>query len=153
MIKIIDGNLFDSKANIICHQTNTYGVMGSGVAAEVKRRYPHVFQSYRKDYEDGKLELGYVNFTTAKTDQVIANMCGQDKYGYDGKQYTNYDGLQKCFDEVVDFANEAFDVKPVIAFPFLLASCRGGASWDVVYKMIEDTFKDFDVEIWRLDKG
>ena len=153
MIKIIDGNLFDSKANIICHQTNTQGIMGSGVAAEVKRRYPHVFQSYRKDYEDGKLELGYVNFTTAKTDQVIANMCGQDKYGYDGKQYTNYDGLQKCFDEVVDFANEAFDIKPIIAFPYKLSCCRGGADWDVVYKMIEDTFKDFDVEIWRLDKG
>lgn len=153
MIKIIDGNLFDLKANIICHQTNTQGIMGSGVAAEVKRRYPHVFQSYRKDYEDGKLELGYVNFTTAKTDQVIANMCGQDKYGYDGKQYTNYDGLQKCFDEVVDYANEAFDIRPAIAFPWKISCCRGGASWDVVYKMIEDTFKDFDVEIWRLDKG
>lgn len=153
MIKIIDGNLFDSKANIIAHQTNTYGVMGSGVAAEVKRRYPHVFQSYRKDYEDGKLKLGYVNFTTAKQDQVIANMCGQDNYGYDGKQYTSYDGLQKCFDEVVDYAHEAFDVKPMIAFPYKLSCCRGGGSWDIVYKMIEDTFKDFDVEIWRLDKG
>ena len=153
MIKIIDGDLFDSKANIIAHQCNTYGVMGSGVAAEVKRRYPHVFQSYRKDYEDGKLELGYVNFTTAKQDQVIANMCGQDKYGYDGKQYTNYDGLQKCFDEVVSFAYEEYDVKPVIAFPWKLSCCRGGGDWNVVYKMIEDTFKDFDVEIWRLDKG
>lgn len=153
MIRIIDGNLFDSKANIICHQTNTFGVMGSGVAAEVKSRYPHVFQSYRKDYEDGKLKLGYVNFTTAKQDQVIANMCGQDKYGYDGKQYTNYDALQECFNQVVDFACEVYDVRPVIAFPWKLSCCRGGASWDVVYKMIEDTFKDFDVEIWRLDKG
>ena len=153
MIKIIDGDLFDSKANIICHQTNTQGVMGSGVAAEVKRRYPHVFHSYIKDYEDGKLKLGYVNFTTAKQDQVIANMCGQDKYGYDGLLYTNYAALQKCFNEVVDYAYEAFDIKPVIAFPYRLSCCRGGGIWDVVYKMIEDTFKDFDVEIWRLDKG
>lgn len=153
MIKIIDGDLFNSKANIIAHQCNTMGKFNSGVAKQVREKYPHVYKSYYKDYEDGKLELGYVNFTTAKTDQVIANMCGQDKYGYDGKQYTNYEGLQKCFDEVVDFANEAFDVKPVIAFPYKLSCCRGGASWDVVYKMIEDTFKDFDVEIWRLDKG
>ena len=40
MVKIIEGNLFDTKANIICHQCNCQGVMGSGVAAEVKRRYP-----------------------------------------------------------------------------------------------------------------
>ena len=66
MIKIIDGNLFDTKAHIICHQCNCQGVMGSGVAAEVKRRYPYVFNSYRKDYEDGKLKLGYVNFATAQ---------------------------------------------------------------------------------------
>ena len=66
MIKIIDGNLFDSKAQIICHQCNCQGVMGSGVAAEVKRRYPHVYKAYRKDYEQGKLRLGYVNFANAQ---------------------------------------------------------------------------------------
>lgn len=153
MIKIIDGNLFDSKANIICHQCNCQGVMGTGVAAEVKRRYPHVFNSYRKDYENGILKLGYVNFTTAKQDQVIANMCGQDKYGYDGKQYTNYDALQECLDRVLVFALNEYDVKPVIAFPYKLSCCRAGGSWDIVYHMIEDTFKDFDVEIWRLDNG
>ena len=153
MIKIIDGNLFDSKANIICHQTNTSGVMGSGVAAEVKRRYPHVFQSYRKDYEDDKLKLGYVNFTTAKPNQVIANMCGQDKYGYDGKQYTSYEALQECLNRVLGYALEEYDIQPTIAFPYKLSCCRGGGSWDVVYKMIEETFKDFNVEIWRLDLG
>ena len=153
MIKIIEGNLFDSKANIICHQTNTYGVMGSGVAAEVKNRYPHVFKSYRKDYEDGKLKLGYVNFSLAKQGQIIANMCGQDKYGYDGKRYTNYEALQKCMNEVVNYAYQTYDIRPTIAFPYLISCYRGGGDWNVVYKMIEDTFKDFDVEIWRLDKG
>lgn len=153
MIQIIDGNLFDSKANIICHQCNCRGVMGSGVAAEVKKRYPHVFNSYRKDYEDGKLKLGYVNFTTAKQDQVIANMCGQAVYGYDGKQYTNYDALQECLDRVLVFALDEYDVKPVIAFPYLMSCHRGGADWNTVSKMIEDTFRNFDVEIWRLDNG
>lgn len=153
MIKIIDGNLFDSKAEIICHQCNCQGIMGSGVAAEVKKRYPHVFQSYRDDYENGKLKLGYVNFTMANPKQMIANMCGQDKYGYDGKQYTHYEELQECLNQVLKVALFDYDVKPTIAFPYLMSCHRGGGNWDVVYKMIEDTFKDFDVEIWRLDKG
>ena len=93
MVRIIEGNLFDTKAEIICHQCNCQGVMGSGVAAEVKKRYPEVFKAYRKDYEEGK---------------------------------------------------------PVIAFPYLMSCHRGGGDWNVVSKMIEDTFGDFEVEIWRL---
>lgn len=153
MVKIIDGNLFDSNANIICHQVNCQGVMGSGVAAEVKTRYPNVFNVYRQDYIDGNLKLGHVSFVTARPDQVIANLCGQDNFGYNGSMYTRYDALQKCLDKVKAYATLEYDVKPVIAFPYLMSCYRGGGDWNVVYKMIEDTFKDFDVEIWRLDNG
>ena len=153
MVKIIDGNLFNSKANIICHQCNCQGVMGSGVAAQVKKLYPNVFQAYRQDYLDGKLKLGYVCFATAKQDQVIANMCGQDNFGYDGSIYTNYEQLQKCLDSVREYATYEYTQRPVIALPYLMSCYRGGGDWNVVYKMIEDTFKDFDVEIWRFQNG
>ncbi|MBQ7774430.1 MAG: macro domain-containing protein [Lachnospiraceae bacterium] len=149
MVKIIEGNLFDTKADIICHQCNCQGVMGSGVAAEVKKRYPEVFKAYREDFEEGKLVLGYVNFAEAKTGQIIANLCGQEKYGYDGKQYTHYEELQECFHKVVAYA-EKLEKRPVIAFPYLMSCHRGGGDWNVVSKMIEDTFQEFDVEIRRL---
>ena len=152
MVKIIEGNLFETKANIICHQTNCQGVMKSGVALEVKQRYPNVFNSYRKDYEDGLLKLGYVNFasTGKSSEQIIANMCGQDVYGYDNGIYTDYDKLQDCFDTVVNYIRISYDAKPTIAFPYLMSCHRGGGDWSIVSKMIEDTFKDFNVEIWRL---
>ena len=35
MLKIIDGDIFASGADIIAHQTNCQGVMGSGVAKQV----------------------------------------------------------------------------------------------------------------------
>lgn len=80
----------------------------------------------------------------------IANMFAQDKYGYDGKQYTSYEALQSCFEQLRDYAK----LKNVtIAMPYGLGSVRGGADWNVVEKMIIDTFFDVDVEIWRLDKG
>lgn len=153
MIKNIDGNLFDSQASIICHQTNCQGVMGSGVALEVKQRYPNVFNAYKKDYEDGKLKLGYVCFVSEDKNksQVIANMCGQNTYGYGGELYTHYDKLQKCLDNVLHFALTQYDIKPTIAFPYLMSCHRGGGNWNIVQKMIEDTFKDFDIEIWKLN--
>ena len=48
MIKIIDGDLFTSKANFIVHQVNCQGVMGSGVAAQVVEKFSHVETEYRK---------------------------------------------------------------------------------------------------------
>ena len=151
MIKIIDGNLFDSKANIICHQCNCQGVMGSGVAAEVKRRYPEVYTTYRHVYETFGLNLGEALIVETTNGEYIGNLLGQEKYGYDGKQYTHYDKLQDCFNNVKNFMQE-YEFKTV-AFPWLMSCHRGGGDWNIVYKMIEDTFKDFDVEIWRLDKG
>ncbi len=153
MIKIIEGNLFDSKAQIICHQVNCQGRMGSGVAKQVRERYPTVYGAYMNEYKNGSLKLGAVVYATAKRDQVIANMCAQDNFGYDGRLYTNYAALQECLNDVNAYAYTAFDVKPTIAFPYNLGCGLGGGSWNVVYKMIEETFKNFDVEIWRLDEG
>ena len=41
----------------------------------------------------------------------------------------------------------------VIAFPYGLGSVRGGAKWEDVYKLIEEVFRGYNIEIWRLDKG
>lgn len=48
-VVIKEGNVFDSDADIICHQVNCQGVMGSGVAKEVRERYPEVYYAYWTD--------------------------------------------------------------------------------------------------------
>lgn len=150
-VKIVEGNLFDSKADILIHQCNDAGVMGSGIALELKIRYPHVFQSYRKDYLNGKLKLGYVNFTHATEDQVIGNMISQNFDSSTGC-FTKYTALQECLNTVKAYANEHYD-NPTIALPYKMSCVRGGGNWNTVLRMIEDTFEDFNVEIWRFDRG
>ena len=48
MIRVIDGDLFTTDARFIVHQVNCKGVMGSGVAKQVRNKYPHVFVEYKK---------------------------------------------------------------------------------------------------------
>lgn len=48
MIEIIEGNLFDTDAKFICHQVNCMGKMGSGVALQVRQRFPHVYEEYKR---------------------------------------------------------------------------------------------------------
>lgn len=52
MITYVKGNLFESPAKVL---VNTVGVMGKGVALEFKRRYPDMFESYKKICEAKQL--------------------------------------------------------------------------------------------------
>jgi len=157
MIKILNGNLFDTDAEIICHQCNCQGVMGSRVAAEVKRRYPNVYQIYYDTYAYEGLVLGDTIIVPTGNDkeQVIANLCAQDKYGRD-KQYTDYDALRKCLRSVKDFIElrSKWKVQARIAFPYGMGSVRGGGDWNTVYQIIDEELgRYYDVEIWRLNCG
>ena len=43
MIKIVEGNLLKAKERYICHQTNCKGMMNSGVALQIKNKYPKAY--------------------------------------------------------------------------------------------------------------
>ena len=37
-----------------------------------------------------------------------------------------------------------------VAMPYKIGCVRGGADWETVKKIIDVTFQDVDVELWRL---
>ena len=154
MIKHINGNLFSTKADIVCHQVNCKGVMGSGVALQVKQNYPKAYQDYMQDFLADKLVLGHVCFSEIENNFIIANLCSQEDYNRNYKNknnvmvYSDYSYLQVCLNKVKDFCIEN-DLK-TIAFPYKMSCDRGGGNWEIVYQMIELTFEDFNVEIYKL---
>ena len=168
MIKIIEGDLFCSDARIITHQVNCQGKMGSGVALQVKRKYPNVYNEYMKVCSTGmlgKIQIvpvdskwnGYHSgsLLIPKYERFICNMFAQNNYGHDYNhvQYTNIEALEKCMKElwyVVHAKNGNFGDK--IAMPYKIGCCRGGADWNTVYGLIEKNFSDCEVELWKLNK-
>lgn len=158
MIKILDGDLFESNADVIAHQVNCQGAFNSGVAKQVREKYPNVYEKYSNlcssysGYEE-KL-LGYCQMIYIHDHKGIANLFGQLGYGYDGKQYTNLNALKDAMMALRAILHCEFDPNDItIAFPYGLGSVRGGANWEDVYKIIAEVFADYNVEIWRLDKG
>lgn len=148
MIKHIKCDIFESGADVICHQVNCQGVMGSGVARQVKERYPHVFEEYKKRCDVlrhcGGILMGTIQTVPINKHQSIANLYAQYRFGYDGKRYTDYMALKNCLVHIYrDFLNTGY----TIAFPYLMSCARGGGDWNIVYKMIEDIFKDYDGDI------
>ncbi len=47
MISYIDGDIFQSPANVLVNPVNTEGVMGKGIARRFKQIYPEMFNFYR----------------------------------------------------------------------------------------------------------
>lgn len=157
MIKHIKCNIFESGADVICHQVNCQSAMNSGIAKQVREKYPKVYKEYKRrcDIYAPKAMLGTAQFVGTMAEYNtpfigIFNLFGQEKFGYDGKCYTDYTSLYKCFEKVKESLHKALLLKEdkyTIAFPYLMACHRGGGDWNIVYKMIEEVFGDSDYEI------
>ena len=154
MIKHIKCDIFESGADVILHQVNCQGVMGSGIAKQVRERYPMVFTQYKefcnKHSYDASFLLGLAQCVKVGENNYIVNLFAQDNFGYDGKCYTNYRALQQCLESVRDYV--IFNGK-TIAIPYLMACHRGGGDWNTVYKMIEEIFEDHNVLICEYNGG
>lgn len=57
MITFLKGDLFKSSTQSYVIPVNTVGVMGAGLALYAKKRYPHIFDSYRKACFNGSLSV------------------------------------------------------------------------------------------------
>lgn len=137
---------------IVCHQVNCKGVMGSGLALQIKNRFPDVYYNYRDKCDqiaEGVGGLGDVQFCSALSDAgyIVANIFGQYGYGRD-KRYTDYDALRKAFNTIA----KAFP-NFTIRIPYKLGCGLGGGDWSVVSKIIQEKLVDagVNVEIWKMN--
>lgn len=160
MIKIIDGDLLESGANVILHQVNCKAKMNSGIAKQIREKYPEVYEQYMKAFKqvpNSQSLLGHAQSVLVENNsKIIFNLFAQDNYGYDGKQYTNLKALQQCFENALKQVKDLEDKLKTtlsIAMPYKISATRGGAKWEDVYAIIEEVFRNHDVELWRLDKG
>jgi len=162
MIKIIEGNILNAKEDIICHQVNCRGKMGSGLAKQIRDKYPNVYEEYislinwaKKEYKRGysKKEslLGSIQFVNCSDGKVIANLFGQEGYGRD-KQYTDYNALRKSLESLYETVTCDYNTLHCksIAIPYNLGCSLAGGDWNIVYEMIKQVFYNYEVTIYKL---
>jgi O-acetyl-ADP-ribose deacetylase (regulator of RNase III) len=151
MINIINHNILNAKEDIICHQVNCYGIMGAGLAKQIKSKYPEVFYEYLKfcsNHWNKDNLLGSSFVAKAKDGKLIANLFGQKNYGTRILQ-TDYNALEKAF---INLKNYALQFDYSIAIPYKIGCGLAGGDWDIVSKMIESIFINMDVCIYKLNK-
>ena len=135
-VKEIKGDLLTADVKIRGHQVNCRGVMGAGIAKQVREKYPEAFEQYKALCDQfGSSLLGHTQFVTCHDGTIIANMFAQDGFG-PGLQ-TNMTALDECLSQV---ATLAYRVNASVGFPKLLGCGLAGGDWDEVTKLIGNYF-------------
>ena len=149
-MEIIKKNLLKAKENIIVHQVNCMGVMGSGLAKSIKKKYPEVFNGYYHFCKTNLVEeyFGTALICEANDDKYIANVFGQINYGTEERQ-TDYDRLKQALIEVKNFAKEK---GLSVAIPYKLGCGLAGGDWNIVFDMITEVFNDVECNIYRYER-
>ena len=158
MIHYVKGNLLDSNCDYICHQVNCQGVMGSGIARQIRERWPEVYKDYYDhcngwyapgDDRSGRLlgSIDIVQLYNGPRKHVI-NMYSQQFCGYDGKRYTSYDAFAVALENI----KYSVPADKSIGFPKNIGCGLGGGNWNVIITMIREILgKEYDVYIYDYD--
>lgn len=147
-IKTLSGDVLKSKADVICHQTNCKGVMGAGIARQIKAVYPKVFKEYESYCRKGS-PLGQAQLIEVAPSKYICNIFGQDGYGTN-KQQTDYKAVQSALNKLKS-QMQSLGLTSV-AFPHGIGCGLAGGNWNTYSNMIKETLKDFDIEFWSFKK-
>jgi len=144
MVSFVNKDITTITEGIICHQVNCRGVMGAGLAKQIRNKFPKAYEDYIQQYRNNKLQLGNVIFTTINTYPflVIANLCGQDGYGRQGV-FTIYQAVRQCLYKVVNYKN--FLVGPYllpIYIPDHMGCTLGGGDWKKILQIIDKIIPD-----------
>jgi O-acetyl-ADP-ribose deacetylase (regulator of RNase III) len=153
-IGIVDGDLLDQKTDVIAHQVNCLGIMGGGVALQIRARYPEVYKGYKNfcRNELARIGTGQSKYLLGKCmvcvsddgSPAIANLFGQDRCDSD-ERMTNYDAI---YDALVNLRGIMENHKwKSVSFPYGMSCGLGGGSWRIIYTMIYDVFENSDIEV------
>lgn len=156
-MKIIykQGDLLKCPESVIVHGCNAQGVMGSGVALQIKEQFPLAYDVYMMAHEAGELKLGQCSFAE-QNGKMIINAVTQEFYGrVEGVRYVDYEAVRKAMYDINWWAGEMAKIVPhpedtylAIAMPKIGAGLANG-DWLIIEKIIEEESTSFQPVVYE----
>lgn len=132
MIVLARGNMLDSDCQAIVNTVNCLGVMGKGVALQVKRRFPSASKAYVKAAKSGSLQPGDVlptQDTMAGEARWVLHFATKGDWRKPSQLEWIHSGLEKLVALVRELGIESIAIPPV--------GCgNGGLDWDIVRPLV-----------------
>ena len=144
----VKGNLLKSKCTVIAHWCNCFNKRGAGIAAQIKKKWPGVYEADCKTQLGDKNKLGTFTFYSSKT-KLIYSLYTQYAYGTYMTQL-KYDALETALIVMKqNLINKDLYISCKIGMPKIGCGLAGG-DWNIVKDIIEKVFDDKDIYIYSL---
>lgn len=134
----------NGEIDVLVHGCNACGVMGSGIAKQIKDEFYEAYEAYKLYEKLYGLNLGeYSQFHFQN--KTIINLVTQDKYLPRDQRHFSYDYFDNGIKSI-----ERYIRSGKIAMPKIGAGL-GGGDWKVIEAIINSHFKDRDVFVYTLE--
>lgn len=133
-------NLFDCECDAYIHCISQDCAMGKGIAKTFKKEYPYMKRALIKDISETKSEYPFSIIYFGREKPNVINMVTKEKY-YHKPTYESFSSALsdvKCICEYFNFKT--------IAMP-KIGCGLDRLEWDKVKRMIEEMFKDMNINI------
>lgn len=138
--KVLIGDMFESSAKTLVNTVNCVGIMGKGIAQEFKKRYPEIFDQYKKECEKGEIVPGIPRFYN--------NLFNHSVINFPTKKHWKSPSLLKDIEKGLDVFLEKYKEWGVESIAFPPLGCgNGGLSWDIVGPLMYQKLSQADIPI------
>lgn len=146
-ITYIEDDLLSATHGIIIHGCNCVGAFGSGIAGQIRRKWPNVYQEFLK-FPKGKCSLGKIQPVPINDNLFVINCFTQLKYGYDYQKYASIEAITRCLMKVFTFANNH---NLHIHSP-RIGCGLGGLSWDndvsIIFEYLNEKYNNINITVY-----
>ena len=147
-IKYIDGDLIRDaeQYDVILHGCNCFNTMGSGIALQVKTKFPQAYAVDCLTKSGDRNKLGTISYTTDTT-PIVVNCYSQ--FDYRGRRAGIMDCDYKAIKTALQEVKKTFSGKK-IGMPKIGSQLAGG-DWNVIVRIVEEILEGEDVTVitWK----
>jgi O-acetyl-ADP-ribose deacetylase (regulator of RNase III)/uncharacterized protein YwgA len=140
MVKVLIGNLFESKAQTLVNTVNCVGVMGKGVALEFKRHFPEMFEDYETRCKRREVKLGRPYLFKRLVPPWILNFPTKDHWRSVASLEAIVEGLKYLLQHYKEWEITSLAVPP-------LGCGQGQLEWRVVGPTLYRYLKKMDIPV------
>lgn len=143
-MKVVQQDMLALKEGILFHQVNCEGVMGSGIALALAKKFPGLEEEYQRfcrEHAGGKTPnlLGKVFVFQVSPNLYVANVFGQS-FAVRRARPTNYEAVATAFENFLAECDRLIPVSWPYYLPYKMGCGLGGGDWQIYSAIIDRYF-------------
>lgn len=140
MFKALIGDMFESQAQTLVNTVNCVGVMGKGVAEVFKKRYPSMFDDYKRRCEEKTVRLGRPYLYRDLSGVTIINFPTKDHWRSPSRLVDIEQGLDYFVSHFAEWGITSIAMPP-------LGCGNGGLEWSEVGPLIHRKLHQLPIDV------